>query len=209
MFGNMEFEKPERREIPTINIVPILDMMTMIIFFIMIAASFIDFTKVTVPPSRTEVITSPSKPPPASPKLYVFKTPQKVYVQLFWSGRSPAMLRESFLIPTKINDERKDHLAYAELLLNSTMKVVEQFKGKYPEENTVQLGLASSMDYQSLITVMDGIQMVYNPPKKEGAAAAPVATEGTSAIKTVNKPANVILVSYNEVDAEVSKMGPL
>ncbi len=200
----MDFEKPERREIPSINIVPILDMMTMIIFFIMITASFIDFTKVTVPPSRTEVITSPTKPPPASPKLYVFKTPQKVYLQLFWSGRNPAMLRESFVLPEKSNDELKDLMTYAELLLNTTMKVVEQFKSKFPEENTVQLGLASSMEYQSLITVMDGIQMVYNPPKKAGILTAP---ESKPAL--VNRPANVILVSYNEVDAEVSKMGPL
>ena len=60
-----------KAHIPEPELVPILDALTSVIFFLLLSTTFIELTKITVPPSQTSVVTDPQTPPPATPKLYI------------------------------------------------------------------------------------------------------------------------------------------
>lgn len=185
--------KVPRRAIPGINIVPILDMMTMIIFFLVVTANFIDFTKVTVPPSATVTVSDPLRPPPLSPKVIGKQIDGKLILQISWSGAEPGADREEMTINRKLGPVES-----AQEIVRTAEKLIQRFKSRFPAEATYQLGLASNVDYQSLISIMDGIQMGVR-----GAAA----NDGGAPNGAPVTPANVILISHQEVDTEFSKMG--
>lgn len=136
------FERPRQRKLRDLNIVPILDMFTVIIFFLLLSASFVQFTKLTVPPSATVTTTDAGRALPKTPKLFVGTSSSgQMNLLLQWSGEQPGELKAS---------------ANAETLFVESRKLVEAFLEKHPGESTLQLGLSSRIPYQSLIRVMDG-----------------------------------------------------
>ena len=78
-------------------------------------------------------------------------------------------------------------------MLDAVKKLSEEFKAQFPGERTSQLGASSNVPYQFLISSMDGIQEAF---------VAPAAAQAKNA--EIQEPANVVLVSYSDVDAEVA-----
>jgi biopolymer transport protein ExbD len=143
------FERPSRRPVHELNLVPIIDMFSTVIFFLVLSTSFIAFTKLTIPPSKVSTITDPVAPPPLAPKMLLFGSPGDYRLHLSWAGREPGTALE------KIEAEGP---ASEPLLLQAGKKLATGFHEKYPEERSLQIGLAGDLPYQGLISVMDGVR---------------------------------------------------
>ena len=145
------FEKKPRRHIQDLNIVPILDMLTTVIFFLLLSTSFMEYTKHTVPPSATATVTTTSSELPLAPKLLYFGQKGFSKLLLRWGGKQPG--EDSFVI-------RKDTstLEGRNELVSLSAKMVQKFSKEHPDEKTVQLGLAGKLPYQDLISVMDAVR---------------------------------------------------
>ena len=144
------FEKPERRHQKDLNIVPILDMLVTIIFFLLTTAGFMEFTKLTVPPSATTVA-SPSKPePPLSPRIFVVEAKDGVRLLMSWRGGNPGQKSATISDP----DPEKARIE----LVEKAKEFSKDFAKAHPGEKTIQIGLGSKVPYQQLIAVMDGVR---------------------------------------------------
>jgi biopolymer transport protein ExbD len=215
------FHKSHRRHVKELNIVPILDMMTTVIFFLLLSTSFIEFTKITVPPSSTATITDPITPPPVTPRMILMKKDLGYRLQLTWTGRSPGVLfrtleNEKIEAAIKQAEELKQAtdpkgiVVPEELVSKEIMRMasemIKEFKVNFPSENTFQVGLGGKVAYQNLVGVMDGIQIGVGALKwtDEGKL---VSSKNEKTPEAVIPAANIVLVSYAEVDAETSKSG--
>lgn len=144
-----DFASEEKTHIPEPELVPILDALTAVIFFLLLSVTFIDLTKITVPPSQTSVITSPVRPPPRTPKLFVKAKGDKINLGLFWTGDKPDNIKKTLA--------RKPENARSPELETAVNEMVKKFKEQYPDEKTLQLGLTDEGTYQELLSAMDGV----------------------------------------------------
>lgn len=131
-----------------LNIVPILDMLVCVIFFLLLTTSFMVLTKQTLPPSSVSTITDPVIPPPVSPKLSLIESNQGLKAQLSWSGLHPGKLEEQVA-----KDDR-------DALIQKVGELMQKFAKSYPNEKTLQIGLGAQIEYQNLISVMDAVKEV-------------------------------------------------
>jgi hypothetical protein len=154
MLTNELFDIPRRREVTGINIVPILDMLTTIIFFLLLSTSFLQYNKLTVPPSRTSVITSPEAPPPLQARMLVAKvSPGEYKLVLHWAGAKPGVLSAVFAAKAD-SPELNDNLA------KKAQEFVAQYKSQFKDERTLQLGLGAKVPMSKLILLMDSVREV-------------------------------------------------
>lgn len=144
------FGKRHKRRIIDLNIVPILDMLTTVIFFLLLSTSFMEYTKLTLPPSKTTVQSDPVAPPPLQPKFFVVPGLVGTYFQLVWSGGEGGELSENL---TETDPEKRRGAVF-----NLAATLAKEFKKKFPKENSIQLGLGKSIEYQDMISAMDGIR---------------------------------------------------
>ena len=132
-----------------LSLVPIIDMMTTIIFFLVISTSFLNYTKHTLPPSGVSTQLAVAKIPPLQPQLYVREGMGGVELLLKWEGASPSK---------KSKRIRKRGKKFDQDIMNAAKALVGPLKKKFPKEKTLQLGLSSRSRYQLLISAMDGVQ---------------------------------------------------
>lgn len=137
----------ERKQTLEPDLVPILDGLTAVIFFLLLSISFVGLTKVTLPPSVASVAPA-SKDIPLSTRIRAYLENSTVVVKLDWIGKSPGSMTENVVRgnPTEKN------LA----LIEAVQRLTTKYKERYPEENTLQLSLGESMSYQEMISIMDG-----------------------------------------------------
>lgn len=139
----------ERRHAPEPDLVPILDGLTAVIFFMLLSLSFIGITKLTVPPSTTSVA-SVSNEVPVSGRLVAQVQGEIVNLRMEWIGPNPGSISEK---ATRLDPGQKNLD-----LVAAVEKLAIQFKEKFPAEKTIQIALAAKMNYQELISVMDGFR---------------------------------------------------
>lgn len=146
------FDRPHKREIPELNLVPIIDMFTTVIFFLLLSTVFVAYTKLTVPPAKVSTITEPLAPPPISATLLLGRgsAPDSARVVLEWAGREPGHAQIEAATQHAPNVESP--------LLVATKKIISDFHKKYPQEKTIRVALTADAEYQSLVTVMDATQ---------------------------------------------------
>jgi biopolymer transport protein ExbD len=139
----------ERRHAPEPDLVPILDGLTAVIFFLLLSISFIGITKITMPPSVASV-SSASNKTPVSGRVVAKLAGNAIQVKMEWIGNQPGEMIEkvSRASVTQKNDE----------LVDAAVKLAQAFKLKFPEEKTIQIALASQLNYQELISIMDGFR---------------------------------------------------
>lgn len=118
-------------------------MFTTVIFFLILSTSFFGFTKLTLPPSKVSVNTDPLTPPPLSTKFVIGPDQGDFRLRLSWVGAEPG--------------ERIKTVS-AEEIEKTSAALAAEFVGRYPREKTVQLGLASGVNYQALVRAMDGLR---------------------------------------------------
>lgn len=144
------FEVFERKKVHEINIASILDSLVVVIFFLLVSTSFVQFTKLSVPPSGVTTITDPVKPPPLQPKFMGTNATNGLHLILAWGGNQPGQINREV---TFLGDELKDRTQ----IFEETRSMVVQFNSQFPQEQTLQIGLAPDVYYQNLIAIMDGI----------------------------------------------------
>lgn len=145
-----ELDRESRKHIPEPDLVPILDGLTSVIFFLLLSISFIGLTKITLPPSSSSTITSVSQKPPLSPRLRVTHEGKNLSLELDWVGTNPDQI--------KAVHPRDEEQKVLKELIEKVSAIVKEFKDKYPEEKTMQLAMSEDLNYQEMISVMDGIR---------------------------------------------------
>lgn len=144
------FEKPHKRKIDELNVVPILDMLMSVIFFLLLSTTLIGYTKLEIPPAKISE-ESQLQAVPLSPKLMVRDKGDHYELQLKWQGERPSTLVEKVdRVPGDTNLEKN--------IRESSEKLASEFLDLYPQEKTIQVGLAEMVNYQVLISVMDGLK---------------------------------------------------
>lgn len=146
-----EFEVGHKSHIPEPDLVPILDALTSLIFFLLLSTTFIELTKLTLPPSKTEIVTSSPSAPPVAGKIYMkIEDSQRVSVIVKWSGSNPDQIKRTIL---------RGDLDKPSLELGTVAsQLTSRFKEMFPNEHSVQLALSEGATYQEMITIMDGIR---------------------------------------------------
>ncbi len=139
----------ERRHAPEPDLVPILDGLTAVIFFMLLSISFIGITKVTIPPSAVSAST-PNNDVPVSGRVIAILNGETINLRMEWIGNKPGSFAEK---AARLPADKKN----AELV-EAVERLAIKFKEKFPDEKTIQIALASSLNYQELIGVMDGLR---------------------------------------------------
>ena len=143
--------KPKRKHIKEIPLAPILDLLVVVIFFLILSASFVELRQNIIPPSSSSVISTAvmdSNSIPLNPKLLIMSKKGTVSLLLKWQGSRPGQILKKIKI---------SHTNYDEELKNSTQEIVKEFKKNYPNQNQIQLGWHGDMIYQSVLTTVDGV----------------------------------------------------
>jgi biopolymer transport protein ExbD len=145
----------KKRPIRDLNIVPILDMLTTIIFFLLLSAAFTEFTKVTIPPAAVSTTHDPKAEEPLSPKLMAETAGEGLNVKLMWTGKSPGSFHDTVKSAPGENPEVRRQNVIAQ-----TGELMKKFAAAHPGEKTLQVGLGERVAYQDMISVMDGARPV-------------------------------------------------
>jgi biopolymer transport protein ExbD len=141
MYDDILRRRP-KKHMRDLNIVPILDMLTTVIFFLLMSTSFIEYTKLTLPPAKSEASTAKPGSVPVAPKLWVTAGANHDYkLHLMWEGAKPGS--------EKLEVTQAD-------LVPKLKELLKKFAGDYPTEKTLQVSLDKLVKYQILISVMDG-----------------------------------------------------
>lgn len=143
-------EKPRRRHVQEINLVPIIDMLTTIIFFLLLSMGFIQYNKIGLPNSSVSVASANDKQQELHPKLVLVSNEnEKLFLVLKWSGANSGQIIKE--------------VSGSELELESkTQELLSHFQEKFPNEKTLQVGMSPSVPYSKLVTLMD-ISKTYMP----------------------------------------------
>lgn len=140
---------------PRIDLVPIIDAMTCVIFFLLLSSTFVEFTKITMPQAVSSVAaTSVAAEPPLTPKLIGVIKGQYLEMVMAWNGKSPDRMMKRVLRDPK--NQR------SEALQATTQGVVQEFKRMFPQEKALMLGFSPKVTYQEVISVMDGARQEIN-----------------------------------------------
>lgn len=140
------FEKRPKRKVIDLNIVPILDMLVTVIFFLLLSTTFLEYVKLTVPPSAVASVLGDDERKPVSPKFFVKKSGEELNLSLQWAGSTPGV-RSARAVASDRGS-----------VIEKSRSLVDEFAKSYPSEKTVQLGLGAEVPYQNLVSVMDGIR---------------------------------------------------
>jgi biopolymer transport protein ExbD len=156
------FDYPEKRAISELNLVPIIDMFTTVIFFLLLSTMFIAYTKLTVPPSKVSTITQPLAPPPLAATLLVGnEQDDKVRMVLQWSGKEPGHSKAEAptqAAPTTEQGSTSPSTPPGSPVIAATKKLISDFHARYPGERTIRIAMARTVEYQNLISVMDAVR---------------------------------------------------
>ena len=134
---------------PRIDLVPVIDAMTCVIFFLLLSSTFVEFTKITMPQATSAIAaTSVSKDPPISPKLIGVIQGKELHMVLSWTGKTPDRIIK------KVARDPKNARSIS--LQATTKEIVAEFKKKFPEEKAILLGFSPQVTYQEVISSMDG-----------------------------------------------------
>lgn len=142
------FAREKPRSTIDLNVVPIMDMLICVIFFLLLSTTFMGFTNLQVPPSAVTTISEPTRPEPLAPKMMAYIRDNSLQIRLEWKGAKPGA--QTALVPPQHLEGR------ALTVQEETRAMVKKFKDQYPGENTLQMSLSAEIPYQILIAMMDG-----------------------------------------------------
>ncbi|HVJ65919.1 MAG TPA: biopolymer transporter ExbD [Bdellovibrionota bacterium] len=153
-----DFEDPSGTTNPkSLNLMPIVDMITTIIFFLLLSSSFVQFTKQTLPPTAVSTSSVEKHPPALNLRLSGELSSPNVYkVRLSWRGASPSQVTKAFTFALPLDQASAAQLAQD---LQTTVDGVAKTIGT--SEKTVKISLRRNTPYQILITTMDAVKKSY------------------------------------------------
>lgn len=132
-----------------LNVVPILDMLISVIFFLLLTTTFVGYTKLTLPPSGVSTISNPVAPPPLNPKLLAAGiSKNQIKLVLIWEGAKPGHQVKTV--------EYEDMQTLRTNVVAATEELLKEFVAKHENQKSIQIGLAAQVNYQTLVSMMDG-----------------------------------------------------
>jgi biopolymer transport protein ExbD len=140
-------KRRRRRHLKDIPLAPVLDLLTVVIFFLMLSTSFVELTKHTLPPASVSQLTDPQAKTPVSLKLFAVRKGGGYGLAFHWTGDSPGVERAQ----VAAGSDEKELRTFADGLS-------KKLKDKFPDEASVQLSMASNVNYQEMIAIMDGVR---------------------------------------------------
>jgi biopolymer transport protein ExbD len=147
----VQFEELQRRLTPEPDLVPILDSLVCVIFFLLFSTSFIELTQMTVPPAVISKAQVQVAAPPLSPRLFVVKAPQNsLKLSLVWKGSQPGSVERR--VARELDNKPSEKLE------NMAREMAIEFAGQFASEKTIQLAIDKEATYQELIDIMDGLK---------------------------------------------------
>lgn len=146
----MEFEEQHRRHTPEPDLVPIVDSLVSVIFFLLFSTTFIELTQMTVPPAVVSSSATKSEAPPVSPRFFMDFKGEQLQLTLKWKGEKPGSVSRKVA--------RSQDFKPSLDLENAVEEMTKEFTQQYTQEKTVQVSLFSEASYQELINVMDGLK---------------------------------------------------
>lgn len=145
------FTRTPRRKVQDLNIVPILDMLTTVIFFLLLSTSFLEYVKLSVPPASVSTVPPDRDPLPANPKLVLVGSGKSgMQLRLSWGGSAPG---------TRTSDVRPaDGVSAKSEVQAKARELAAEFKKLNGAEKTLKIALSAQLPHQYLIAVMDGVK---------------------------------------------------
>lgn len=138
--------RSDHREIP---LAPILDLLVIVIFFLLLSVSFVEYTKQTLPPATVSSIADPLARPPTAPKLVLVQDKHALMFLLSWIGEKPGELSARL---------GASDIANTVTVRKQVEELAMKFHERFPEEKSIQLGLSAQLPYQVMISALDGLQ---------------------------------------------------
>ncbi len=135
-----------KNESKRLNLVPILDSVFILIFFLLLSASFLKIYEIN---SNVPIISS-TPPPPSKKKplaLTMEISPQRLVIK---TGEAPQRTIKSFSF-----NEEEDSFPYEEL--HSFML---DLKKRHVSEKTIILEPNTEVEYEVIVKIMDAVRMV-------------------------------------------------
>ncbi len=143
--------KPPRRTVKEIPLAPILDLLTVVIFFLILSTSFEEVRQNTIPQSQLIKPDSAdtAKPEiPLNPKVLLAESQNSYKIVVTWTGDHPGSLSKNVA---------KDNQDYNKNLYQMTQELLDQYIQKFPNEKTIQIGFESKISFQNVITIYDAV----------------------------------------------------
>ncbi len=151
---NLGLSQKKRFHVREIPLAPVLDLLTVVVFFLLLSASFDVFRQHIVPPAQ--IVSQPSSAQtepdqiPLNPKLLVDASSDKVLrVSLIWGGAAPGA------IVKQAKELQGDYLS------DGAQNIATEFKNKFPNEKALQIGFTSDTPYQKVLEIYDGVAKEY------------------------------------------------
>ncbi len=145
----MEMEESFRKETPEPDLVPIVDCLVSVIFFLLFSTTFIELTKIVVPPAAVSNATMADSKVPVSPKFFLSVNGNTIDLQLSWGGSNPGKLKGNVI--------RVEAHGVSAALESKVKEMADEFQKSNANENTMQIALSKDASYQEMINMMDGL----------------------------------------------------
>ena len=137
-----------------IDLVPILDALVVVIFFLVLSISFTELTKLTLPPTQMAdgpPLDTQKTSPSFKPKLLASFKKGQIDLVLTWEDKKSQFLEDSL-------SRVAGHSAQLE---KTVALLVEKFKKKYPSEKTLQVSATKEATFQEFVTLIDGAKLQF------------------------------------------------
>lgn len=144
----MHFDETEQ-ETTSVPIVPIIDMLVAIVFFLLLSTSFYDLTQQSIPANHSVQVSGAQTQPPLSPRLYISRSGRSIVCTLVWSGTKAGQRVATVAAPTLVGPQPE--------LSKKVGELINFIKTNFKSETSIQIGLAGDLPHQTLISVLDGV----------------------------------------------------
>ena len=150
-----EFDVPSQ-QVKGLNLIPIVDMLTTIIFFLQMTVTFYSYSKHTLPPSAMSAASAAdaAKAPPLNLRAITKQIGADRYrLVMAWQGANPSSLSYDFDLASTTSKE-----ALRGVIAGIKAKASEIKDGVGRGENTLRITLDKQIPLQILVTIMDGVK---------------------------------------------------
>lgn len=130
-----------------IDLVPILDALVVVIFFLVLSISFTELTKVTMPP--VQVVENPQKSESSAPAV------KAILLASFENGRINLIIKWNNESSSYLQETLDRATSSAGSLEKAVAVLAEKFKLKYPNEKTLQVSATKDASFQEFVTLID------------------------------------------------------
>lgn len=153
----LKFEKRKHRHTKEIPLAPVLDLLTVVVFFLVLSSTFEVYKKNVLPPAQITKTENNLKEDkldiPLNPKILIVYDNEEIKIKLRWFGKTPGLIEKRGIL-------RDDNNKYNIKLKEIMQVLLNQFVTIYPNEKSIQLGFSKNIYYQEVLSAYDGVSSI-------------------------------------------------